>query len=232
MMLLINMKWTVPKIWEGADVWIIGGGASIPKQFDVPKSIIEDVLNKRKSVEAYSQYMKSIHDKHVIGINVAYLLGDWLDMVFFGDSSFFLQHCKALSQLPYLKVSCHPKTDRESWVKYVARDTKKPRGISEHPGRVSWNNNSGSAAISIAVNAGAKRVILLGFDMQLEEGNQHWHKLYTTQNKKKFVYPFERHLLGFAEIAKDANKRGIEIINASPNSVIKEFRKVTVKELL
>jgi hypothetical protein len=37
---------------------------------------------------------------------------------------------------------------------------------------------------------------------------------------------------GFKQIAIDAKNLGIEIINASPDSDIKEFRKVSVKELL
>ncbi len=36
--------WTTPKIWVGGDVWIIGGGPSIPKLFKVPDSIIQDVF--------------------------------------------------------------------------------------------------------------------------------------------------------------------------------------------
>jgi predicted peroxiredoxin len=44
--------------------------------------------------------------------------------------------------------------------------------------------------------------------------------------------PFERHLRGFPDIAKDAKQRGIEILNCSQESVIKEFRKVTVQDCL
>jgi hypothetical protein len=44
--------------------------------------------------------------------------------------------------------------------------------------------------------------------------------------------PFDRHLRGFAQIAKDAQQRGIEIINACPESAITQFHKCNVKELL
>ena len=44
--------------------------------------------------------------------------------------------------------------------------------------------------------------------------------------------PFHRHLRGFPQIAKDAKQMGVEILNASPDSAIECFRKVTVKELL
>ena len=83
------MNWTVPRIWEGGDVWIIGGGPSITKEFQIPSEVVNDVVIGKKPLSLYSPYMESIHKKHVIGINVAYMLGPWVDMVFFGDNNFF-----------------------------------------------------------------------------------------------------------------------------------------------
>ena len=239
------MSWEVPKIWEGGDVWILGGGPSVPKQFGIPDEVVQKVVKGTSPPSVYSPYMVSLHDKHVIGINVAYLIGDWMDMVFFGDSGFFLSHLQGLAKFPGLKVSCHPSVQKYDWIKYTPRSGSQPRGISENPKMVSWNGNSGAAAISIAANAGASRIILLGFDMKLDETNkQHWHDLYgrvkrlNTGNKRRggrvkpFHYPFDRHLRGFPVIAQDAKKRGIEILNACPESAIKEFSKFTVKELL
>lgn len=232
------MVWQVPRMWEGGDVWIIGGGPSISKQFGIPDEVVNSVLKGTSPANVYSPYMNFLHDKHVIGINVAYLLGDWIDLVFFGDIGFFLKHQQGLAKFPGLRVSCHPQMDRYDWIKYTPRDTGHPRGISDNPKLASWNNNSGAAAISIAANAGAKRIILLGFDMKLDvDKKQHWHDLYGKGSvkrdpKKPTHFPFERHLRGFAEIAKDANRRKIEIINANPDSAIKEFRKFTIKELL
>ena len=84
------MNWQVPRMWEGGDVWIIGGGPSITKEFGIPDNIVQGVFKKELPLSAYSPYMSFLHDKHVIGVNVAYLLGDWVDMVFFGDKGFFI----------------------------------------------------------------------------------------------------------------------------------------------
>lgn len=233
------MSWSVPRMWDGGDVWIIGGGPSIPRQFDVPEAVIQKVIAGELPLTAYSPYMQAIHGKHVIGINIAYMIGPWIDMVFFGDNNFFLSRQQALADFPGLKVSCAPVTHKHSWVKYLPREGRKSRGISSNPGMVSWNGNSGSAAISVAAHAGAKRIILLGFDMNLSKDHrQHWHDVY-----KKGVYlpndpkrlkklPFSRHLMGFPKIAEDARRMGIEILNASPDSAIQNFTKVKVKDLL
>jgi len=227
------MDWKVPKIWEGGDVWILGGGASVVQQFQVPNEIVQKVLSRKLPVSAYSPYFQPIHDKHVIGINAAYLIGTWMDMVFFGDSGFFTDNKDQLFKFPHLKVSSNSSTRKYAWVKTLKRDAKK-HGISEDSSRVCWNDNSGSAAISIAVNAGAKRVFLLGFDMKLDEKNvQHWHKLYKKNQMQKVPHPpFNKHLAGFPKIAEDAKKMNVEIYNVSPDSVITQFPKITLQEAL
>jgi hypothetical protein len=223
-------------MWEDGDVWILGGGPSVPRQFGIPEEVIQSVIKGTSPPSVYSPYMSFLHDKHVIGINCAYLIGNWIDMIFFGDIGFFLKHQQGLAAFPGLKVSCHPQTDRYDWIKYTPRDKEHPRGISENPKAASWNGNSGSAAISIAANAGAKRIILLGFDMKSgTDKKRHWHGLYgvaTNRDPRKPIHlPFDRHLRGFSEIARDAKRRGIEILNCCPDSAIKEFKKFSLKEL-
>jgi hypothetical protein len=230
------MIWNVPKIWEEGDVWILGGGPSVPKQFGIPQLVVQQVVNGTSPPSVYSPYMSGIHDKHVIGINVAYLIGDWIDVAFFGDIGFFLQHKEKLAQFPGIKVCCHPQIEKFNWVKYLPRDHK-GRGISDNPNSVSWNYNSGAAAISLAIHAGAKRVILLGFDMKLDTTNmQHWHNLYgrgqVMDAKRIMKLPFVRHLRGFPEIAKDAKRMGVEVLNGSPDSAIVDFPKYSVNDLL
>ena len=63
---------------------------------------------------------------------------------------------------------------------------------------------------------------------------QHWHNVYHRRErllqKQNINLPFERHLRGFPEIAKDARKMGIEIINLCPDSAITQFPKMSVDE--
>jgi len=223
-------------MWTEGDVWIIGGGPSVAKQFGVPDTVVRKVVKGSSPLSTYSPYMTLLHDKHVIGINVAYMLGDWVDMVFFGDGGFFLKYQEEIAAFPGLKVSCSPKTSGVDWVKYVARNPGHPRGISDNPKMVSWNGNSGAAAISVAANAGAHRIILLGFDMKLgNHSAQHWHDAYgrgaITEERRRKKMPFHKHLRGFPAIAEDARRRKIEILNANPDSAITCFRKTTVEQL-
>ena len=234
------MPWEVPKMWEGGECWIIGGGASLTEQFNIPKDIVQQVLSKELTPDVYSPYMFSIHSKHVIGVNAAFLIGDWIDMMFFGDARFFLEYRVRLAEFSGLKVTSHERPSKAKYakenIKYLPKNPKWGKGISPNPSTVSWNGNSGAAAISVAVHTGVKRIILVGFDMKLNENyKQHWHGLYGTAGRKDGNprgLPFHRHLLGFKAIHRDSLIRGVEILNACPGSAITQFRKVTVKELL
>jgi len=226
-------------MWEGGECWIIGGGPSMPRQFGVPEEVIQSVHSRQSLPNAYSSYMAAIHNKHIIGINSAFLIGDWIDIVFFGDKHWFFDNRQQLAKFPGLKITCHSNLGSEKYksdqIKYLPRAGR--RGISRNNRSVCWNHNSGAAAISVAVHMGCSRIILLGFDMKLDRGGaQHWHSLYKVEGQprkqKKFNMPFDRHLIGFPYIAKDAKRFGVEIINACPDSAITDFPKMTVKQIL
>ena len=234
------MNWVVPNnLWKGGDVWILGGGPSIITQFKIPQDVVDKVYKGELQLSAYSPYMESIHKKHVIGINVAYLIGDWIDMTFFGDDGYFLKHKESMfTQFFGLKVGCASSCQKYPWAKFLSRDKRVPYGISSNPRCVSWNGNSGAASISVAANAGAKRIFLLGFDMKLDENNaQHWHNVYHPEKPVNSVkinkrLPFVRHLVGFPKIAADAKNKGLCIFNVNPDSAITEFPKITLQEAL
>ena len=222
--------WKIPKIWEGGECWIIGGGPSMPRQFGVPEDIIQDVIAGRQMPSVYSPFLSSIHGKHIIAVNAAYLLGDWIDVIFFGDRGFFLHNQKGLLEHPNIKTTCCSHVKNQPGVKYIPKDKNYVRGISTKTNQISWNNNSGAAAINLAYYFGVKRIVLLGFDMHVIEGTQHWHGEYKKVGAKKL--PFSKHLRSFPFIARDAKKLGVEILNISPDSTIQDFKKVKIEDVL
>jgi len=221
---------SISKIWKNETAFILGGGTSILKQFAIPTTVVEGVRNKSLAMSSYSDYMKVLHDRNVIGINAAYLIGDWIDIVFFHDEEFWQANKTELEKHPGQLVTCnsrfmnrpHPK------VLYIPKDRSKLYGIHDNPNFVAWNHNSGAAAISLASHLGAKKIILLGFDMNASSGVSHFHSQY---NQKRLP-PFEKHLFGFPQIAEDAKRLGIEIINCSIESSIDVFEKRNLEEVI
>lgn len=225
------MSWAAPRMWDGGRCFIIGGGPSMPKQFDIPDEIITGVRSGELGPDAYSPFMESIHDEHVIGVNNAYQIGTWIDACLFGDCGWYLVHRQKLARWPNLKVGCCfgcPAYLDSEGIKYLARDKVRKIGIGVNPKKLSWGYNSGSAAINLAAHFGVRQIILLGFDMSHPAPETtHWHKGHGYARKS-----YRRFLKGFPAIAFDANKLGIEILNASPESSITSFPKANISEVL
>lgn len=222
--------WNVPEMWKG-DCWIIGGGRSVLHQFDVPQETILRVEKGELPFSAYSEYMTPIHSKNVIGTNIAFKLGKWVSVFYFCDRQFFRTHKNEILSFPNLKVTCVNHLDtallpETTNIKRLKRDYKP--GLSNKSDTICWNSNSGAAAINFAVLAGAKRILLLGFDMAPQE-KTHWHNAYSVSTPKN---SFARFLDYFPQIAKDAKQRKIEILNVSPTSALNCFPKVALKEIL
>ena len=225
--------WRVPEIWKDGTCIVIGGGTSLIDQFQIPREVVEQVYTGQADASVYSPYLSLIHDQHVIAVNMSFQLGDWIDVLFFGDDGFWKTQKEGILNFKGLRVSFESEKIRDSRVKLVARNPRQKQGITFEPaGLLSWNFNSGAAAINLAVQFGAKRIILLGFDMQLDaNNNQHWHKVYTSplDGLKDTIAKW---LQGFPLIAEQAQSRGIEIINCSSNSKIDCFQKANIWEVL
>ncbi len=80
--------------------------------------------------------------------------------------------------------------------------------------------SSGHSATCLAALLGSKRVILIGFENQSINGETHGHKDY----KMSDLGPFkERFLPGWYQLAPRFRELGVEVINSTPNSLLKEF---------
>jgi len=181
-------------------VFILGGGPSLA---DVDLSLL--------------------HGQRVIGVNQAFKLGPWVDVLYFGDCDWYHRYgMPEIRQYAGLKISSCSIIPQFGW-KHVHRVRRtKPYGIEyEHRDAVAWNNNSGASAINVAYWLGAERVVLVGFDMHKQDGRKNWHDDYRGERHNPDL--FDRHLKGFPAIAEDAEKIGLEIINATPHSAITVF---------
>lgn len=225
--------WVAPKIWTDGDCWIVGGGASIAEQFNIPGDVI---TRAKKNPSLMTPYFDVLRKKHIIAINAAFRYLPFADILFFGDQKFFDWYTDEIQNYPKIPVTCCLTLQHTEGVRYMVKNKNKPHGISTLSGTVSWNGNSGAAAISLAVQMGVKRIFLLGFDMCRQKEKKHFHEAYTglsirgkpQSNKDNFV----NHLKGFPAIKRDAMELGIKIYNVSPDSAITQFPKLTLKEAL
>lgn len=203
----MNVEWNVPRMWDGAAVYILGGGYSL-----------------------LDEKLELIHNKRVIGVNTSFMLGDWVDVCWWSDPCWYEWNVVDLSEFGGLKACCCRALIDKPGVKVLNRG--KSMGIDHRTNFISWNRSSGGSAINLAVHLGAKRIVLLGFDMKPsdDKGEDNWHNLH----KVKKYPPYHRFLESFPHIKKDAGNLGVEIINSTMCSLIPEdiFPKIPLEEVV
>lgn len=214
--------WRVPLMWQGQTVFVIGGGPSL-KSFD----------------------MKRLEGLPTIGCNDAYSLGERVvAFCLFGDIRWYELHKDRLATFSNPKVTCNPRCAGEPGILTLKRDSilvsetvagkqfrARTFGLSMDPARLCWNGNTGAMAVNFALLAGAKTVVLLGFDMRIENGQTNWHPnpLHSGREERYQVF-----MNAFAQIAEECPVKFPEatIVNATPNSAMTCFPAVSVDDYL
>lgn len=205
-----ELYWSVPLLWSGSTVFVLGGGPSI-------KSLNLDLI-------------KGVWP--VISCNLAFLDYPWVDVTYFGDCKVHTwvgkggKYYKEFLKYQGLKISCCPDTRDDPDIKTLFR---LPKGLTTDRRSIGWNVNTGGSAINLAYHLGARRIILLGFDMKKVEGKDNFHEYNYIKNKHDVYHKF---LHFFKFIKRDADKLGLEIINASIDSSLDLFPKVSYEEII
>jgi hypothetical protein len=95
----------------------------------------------------------------------------------------------------------------------------------------SYGADSGQFAIQIAVLMGAKRILLLGYDMgDGPEGERHWFGDHP--KKLRNVSPYELFLEKYRKAVPSLRRMGVEVINCSRRTKLECFPRATLKESL
>ena len=193
---------SISPIYKDETIFIIGGGPSL-KNFNF------DLLKRKK----------------VIAINKAFLTVPWANVLYWTDSRFYNWFKAQIHAFKGLKVTNKPKPVTDDIINL--RDTGRT-GLDLDRSSLRHGNNSGYAAINLAVHLGAKKIVLLGYDMSLSGNKSHWHEGYSTPTNHK-VYKNSM-LPHFDTLVDPIKKLGIEIWNANPNSDLTCFPKCTIEE--
>jgi len=179
-----------------------------------------------------------LHDKHVIGTNDAYKLGAWIDICYFGDFTWWHEyHRESLAMFCGIKVCCLTGVDAAEYgAEVIAAGILPLRramvGLHEAPD-IGWYGNTGTSAINLAIILGAKRIVLVGFDMQLgKSGESNWHpnKKNEPNSKKYPVFMAQMELLKTHLALLKEQGREVEVINATPGSAMTTFPIMTLAE--
>jgi hypothetical protein len=195
----------IEPIYKGETIYLIGGGPSL-KDFD---------FNKLKG-------------KICIAINKAILYVPFAQVAYWTDTRVYHWYQKQIKDFVGLKVTNKPRPIEEGIINLL--DTGKT-GLELKNNGIRHGNNSGYAAMNLAYHLGAKRIVLLGFDMHIQNRQTHWHEGYNIPMPRANLYESSM-LPNFETIVEPLEKQGVEVINANPKSAITCFKKMKLEQAL
>ncbi len=192
--------WTVPRMWAGKTVAVLASGPSMGK------NVVDDV---------FASGMPAIV------INNTYVLAPWADMLYAADAAWWHAH-PAAADFQGLRVTVQD-----------VPGTRKlrcsgPTGFDPHPGAVRSGGHSGYQAVHIAMHAGARRILLCGFDMR----GTHWHGPHLEPLRNTAEGTYARWTENFLALREVARERDIEIINCTPGSALTCFPALALNDAL
>ena len=198
-------SWEPEAKWLDQDVFIIGGGRSL-KTFDWDLLIPE----------------------LTIGCNTAYELGEAICKIcVFGDIKWWHKHKSHLAEYKGVVFTNASQLINKNTTPWLWTMRREAHGL--HHNALGWNSNTGSIAINLALILGAKRIYLLGYDMQLSEGKPNWHD---NLIDKPNAAIYNKSQEGFKKVHIDWQKKfsDREIINVTDNSNLDTFPKIGTQE--
>ena len=167
----------------------------------------------------------------VVAVNSSCFDAPWADIIFACDFAWWNLNIKRVREAcpgTALWTSSKPAAERFK-LNYIRRDSK--QGLHPDPGAVNSGDNSGFQAISLAVKQGATSLVLVGFDFKFgPNGERHCHPdhprpLTNATNIKGWMHhmPF---------LAADLEKAGIRTVNASRDTALECFDRVSLDAAL
>lgn len=192
----------VPSLWKDGVAVIIGGGPSVAQdQLDLVRE---------------AQRKGSIH---IIAINNAYQIAPWAEVLYACDGIWWEWHYEDTADFRGLRITRSLSAKRNFpdliWIEGEAHD----QGLSNRQDSIANGRIGGYQAINLAVNFGARRILLIGYDMRNIGGLSHWHGEHP--NKQRPIW--KDRIAHFKNMLSDLKERGIEVINCTPGSALDAF---------
>lgn len=197
--------------WNGATVACIASGPSLTR---------EDVELVRTKVDK------------VIVVNATYKMAPWADVCYGADLRFWDEYIPNGDYLQVFKgegwTMAYP-AHKKYGLHLIGRSEGK--GYALMPGTINTGGNSGYQAIHLAAYWGAQNIIMLGYDMQRTNGEEHWHGPHQGNliNGRNFSSWISR----MRGLIRDLGIMGVKVVNATRVTAIPStwLPRVTLEEL-
>lgn len=192
----------VPRLWPDGTIVCLASGPSL--------------------TTADAEYVRGKADA-VIAVNNAYQVAPWADCLYACDAKWWRWNWKqGASQFTGLKYAMTSEARNFPGVQILKNAGDK--GLTRDPSELRTGKNSGYQAINLAVHFGAKRIVLLGYDMQ----GDHFFGSHPDKSKP----PFAVCLRNFSTLVSPLRDLGVEIVNCTRRTALKCFPQQALEDVL
>jgi hypothetical protein len=197
---------TVPKLWPNGVIVCMASGPSLTQ---------DD-----------ADYCRGKADG-VIVVNTTYKMAPWADALIASDVRWWQWHKGA----PEFKGLKYATSKHVKWSGVQILRNTGSKGLELDPSGLKHGINTGYRAVNLAFHFGAKRIILLGYDMKRGDGPkrlEHWHGDHPVPSRSQ--YPtFIKYFLTIVDPLKE---HGVEVVNCTPGSALECFPMADLRDAL
>ena len=206
--------WRPQPLFSGERVFVVGGGPSLR-----------------------SQPLERLRGRPTIVVNQMGHELPWASILFFGDESWMLRRGPenlalvagweglVLTASHTAQMTLPEKVRRVHFHHRVGAPPILHRWPAVSAG---WGRSSGHKAVSVAVLLCAAEVVMLGYDCRFVDGRSHAHDGYSHSTDSAF----QNWLPAWQGWRREAERLGVRIVNATPNSALDEFERANLEDLL
>lgn len=167
----------------------------------------------------------------MIAINNSWSLVPFADILYACDFAWWERHAGA-PEFGGLKLSGDKQVVRRNWGVEAIRIRRNGDILNlVEPGTVGWGGNSGFHALNLAIQFGARRILLLGYDMRIDRG-VHWHGPHPCGMNNPSAPNVARWRRNLDDLAPVIEALEVEVINCSPVSALQNYPKMDLMEAL
>lgn len=172
--------------------------------------------------------LSPLQGRRVVAINKASVHLPWAEVAFWVDFRVWHWYGEIILgglHKHRITLCCDPKRARLYPPGVEVWDSSGAWGLDTAGGRTARHGHSSAyAAMNVCLKLGARRIVLLGVDLQpADDGRMHWHKEHPIPTKQRHL---DNMFKAFTEAAPTAFELGAQIYSAGPRSRLEVFPKV------
>lgn len=169
--------------------------------------------------------------RRVIAINTTYQLAPFADVLYACDVEWWDLYAQKVAEGEWKPF------EQQRWTQDIRAaerhgcryiQSANSPGLSRRPGLVHQGGNGAYQAIGLAVQAGARRIVLLGLDLH----GTHWHGTHPRPLSNPQQYLFDIWKRNYARLADDLRQEGVLVVNSSPGTALDAFPVRDLEEAL